>query len=394
MQAKRILFYLEPVTYADSPFRLQGWLNFFNLFAKQSTAAFTSQIAASPLICSLETTAFSEKYQLDQIQLLKASNFNRASYSRDLCFGFGYFNRPLLDALREIKKSFFPEIVISVSENRYLKKVFGAQNVMFMELGPLPRNGVRPSVHVDPYGHQVSSALDWFSRSTWSHSSLRRFGDIWRERWLEPVRRIGESSGVAAWLNEARGGKKLMLAALQPSDWITYEGIGPTLDPVSLLRKISSEIDDDWLIVPQWHGSNVAPTNEMFDEIIRSQNNIVYLPPEFRMANSEVIFPEVDGVVTISSNVAALGIVDGKRVDVVGNSKFRKVSSVSKNPRIDILAFLSSKYCRPLDDFLHIEGAFADHIDRIHQNPKWLFDPSDIDSTHLEAFFPASPGTS
>lgn len=217
MIPKRVLFYLEPVTYANSPLRLAGWWNFFSAFAERSKAYFISQIAASPAICSLPSDAFAGKHCLDQIALLRSTNFNRARYSRDLCSGLVFSNRALISALVQLKKDFDPDIIISVTDNKYLKKVFG-RKVMFMELGPLPRTGIKPSVYVDPYGHQVKSALNWFSRSKWEHPLLPHFAEVWRERWVEPILEASQSRGIESWLKKVGEGRELLLAALQPSD--------------------------------------------------------------------------------------------------------------------------------------------------------------------------------
>lgn len=389
MKPRRVLFYLEPVTYSDSPLRLGGWWNFFSTFAIKSAGYFTSQIAASNSICDLGSSAFSEQHRLDQIALLRCFDFDREAYSRDLCFGLGYRNRALIERLISIKNAFQPDIVISTTDNRYLQKVFGKTHVMFTELGPLPRSGLKQSIYIDPFGHQVGSALDWFARSSWTKTAIKDFHDVWRTRWVEPTTRDAHSSGITPWLAEATRGKKIMLAALQPRDWITYEGIGPRLDPVSLLRKLAHEVDEGWAVIPQWHGSDMPPLEALMKELVELQPNIISPPAKFRMANSEALLPSVDCVATVSSNVAAAAVLLGKDLKILGRSKFYKFAlpRYSVRPRPDILAFLSCRYCRPLDEFLTLEGAFAEHILRLNRNPRWLFDQDGISVSTLDNFF-------
>lgn len=324
VKANRVLFYLEPVTYANSPLRLGGWWSFFSAFASRSAACFTSEIAAAPAICALGSAAFRESHCLNQIELLRSSNFNRAAYSRDLCQGFGYRNQPLLDALERLKCRFSPDIVISVTDNRYLQKVFGQEKVMFMEVGPLPRSGMKLSIHVDPYGHQINSAIDRFAEAKWDCPSINGFADVWRRRWVEPVQEAARSSGLTSWLGEVRENRKVMLAALQPSDWITYEGISLAPDPVSFLRSLADRTGDDWTILPQWHVSDTAPSDDLMAELAHTQPKILHVPPQFRIAQSEPLLPLVDGVATISSNVSCTGAILGKTLMISGRSKFRK----------------------------------------------------------------------
>lgn len=393
MEAKRVLFYLEPVTYADSPLRLSGWWNFFSTFAIRSAACFTSQIAAAPALCALDSSVFEEVHAVDQIELLRSSGFDRVAYSRDLCQGFTYRNRLLLRALERLKQACSPDIIISVTDNRYLKKVFGQDKVMFMELGPLPRCGMKHSIYVDPYGHQINSALDKIIKAKWEHLSFDVFADIWRRRWVEPIQEAAQASGLTSWLSSVRENKKILLAALQPSDWTTYEGIGPAIDPVSILRRLADTAGDEWVILPQWHSSGTVPSDDLMDELSRVQQNILHVPAEFRIAQSEYFLPSVDGVATISSNVVATGAIMGKDLSILGRSKFHRFDAGSRSgkEKYDLLAFLSCRYCRTLDDFLLKDGAFADHILRLNHSPQWLLDPNGIEPSQLEAFFSTVP---
>jgi hypothetical protein len=325
---------------------------------------------------------------LNQAKLLESSAFHRAAYSQDLCSGLGYRNRPLLEALKAIKKVFAPDIVVSATDNRYLKKVFGRGNVMFMELGPLPRMGMKCSIYVDPFGHQTGSAFDLFANSKWEHPSLCEFGEIWRDRWLEPIGEASEQSGIAAWLDTAPKKNKIRLVALQPSDWITYEGIGTMADPVSILRQVAHESGENWTIIPQWHPSDAPPTEALMKELTLAHPNILCPSPHHRVAQAELIIPHADSIAAVSSNVLAAGAIMGKDLKTIGNSKFRKIANNGKvnKYRLDLLAFISSKYCRPLDNFVNSEGEFAAHISRLWKNPYWLFDETDLNPAHLEAF--------
>lgn len=388
MNAKRVLFYLEPVTYVNSPLRLGGWWNFFSAFARRSADHFISHVAAAPSICALDSDAFANVHPINQIDLLKTSNFDRPAYSRDLCRGFSYKNRPLLKVLQEIKRSLSPDIVISVTDNRYLQKVFGPDRVMFMELGPLPRANMNLSVYVDPYGHQINSAVDRFAKTNWSHPAFADFADIWLRKWVEPVQQKAESSGLKSWLDGVPANKKIMLAALQPSDWITYEGISSAPDPISVLRQLAANTSAEWVILPQWHSSDAVPSEDLVEELSHLQPNILRVPTDFRIAQSELLLPFIDAITTISSNVAATGAILGKPLNILGQSKFKRFSKSSRegHARIDFLAFLSNRYCRSLDDFLNLDGAFAEHILRLRQHPSWLLDPAGLDPSILESF--------
>lgn len=391
MTRKRILFYLEPVTYVDSPLRLGGWWSFCSAFAAHSAAAMESAVAASPSICALGSSYFAEIYSITQVGLLQGCSFDRAAYSRDLCFGTDYRNTALLDELNRLKAAFCPDIVMAVTDNRYLKKVFGSGNVFFMELGPLPRTGLHTAIYFDPYGHQIGSALDWFARNRWAYPKLDDFTQIWRRKWVDPIYEAAQAKGITSWFDDmsAKRGPASLLVALQPRDWITYEGIGPLVDPISLLRSLACDVGNGWTILPQWHGSDSTPSETLVAELEADQSNIAMPPEHLRVAQSEMFLPLVRGVATISSNVAALGAIMGKELLSLGKSKFHQIAlrAAPNEPRPDILAFLSSRYCLRLDDVLNIEGYFADHILRLHHSPTYLFDHTGSDASNLERFF-------
>lgn len=391
MARKRILFYLEPVTYVDSPLRLGGWWSFCSAFAAHSVAAVESAAAASRSVCGLGSPYFSQIHPIDQIDLLRTGQFDRSVYSRDLCFGTNYTNLALLENLERLKAAFAPDIVFSVTDNRYLKKVFGPGNVFFMELGPLPRMGMHTAIYFDPHGHQIDSALNWFAGNRWAHPKLGEFNEVWRHKWVDPICEVAQAKGIPTWLDamKAKHGRKTLLVALQPRDWITFEGIGPLIDPISLLRSLAFEVGHDKTILPQWHGSDTPPSDALVAELQADQANIAVPPGHLRVAQSEMFLPFVEGVATISSNVAAIGAIMGKELLSLGKSKFNEIAAQAtpSEQRPDILAFLADRYCLKLEDALNVEGHFAEHVLRIHQNPTFLFDPTGIDPGNLERFF-------
>jgi hypothetical protein len=184
--------------------------------------------------------------------------------------------------------------------------------------------------------------------------------------------------------------------SLQPSDWITYEGIGPALDPISVLRRLADLTGDEWAILPQWHSSDVHPSDDLMNELTHLQQNILHVPSEFRIAHSEHFLPFADGLATISSNVSSIGAIMGKELHILGKSKFNKMNGIKNicKPRYDILAFLVCRYCRSLDEFLINDGDFAEHIIRLRYDPKWLFESNKIEPSKLEDFLSLAPAAS
>lgn len=389
MSKLKVLFYLEPVDYSDEPLRLDGWRYFFSAFAQRSLGAFDSVLAASHALVAHAGSDFSESVAINQTAILSAVDFDRRRYSRDLCTPSPPPNDGLTSTLVEIRQRFAPDIVVSASENQYLKQVFGPDRVVFTELGPLPRLGMKPSIYLDPFGHQIGSAFDHFAVQTWPNDALHGFSEVWETLWCAPTREAGEENGLADWFRAVVRDQPAVLAVLQPADWITYEGVGPQVDPVSLLRKIAAEAPAGWMVVPQWHPSDRIPSEMLLAELSKDQPNILTLPEGLRIGHSEEAIHHVAGVVTISSNVSALAAIQGLPAKVLGRSKFASLSgdlSAPAKARTDLLAFLACRYCSPLEDWMGREGAFADALLRLHADPNSLFDPRGLDPVRLEAF--------
>jgi hypothetical protein len=388
MRRLKVLFYLEPVDYCDSPLRLGGWLSFFSQFAQRSHGAFDSFLGGSPMIVDRAGDAFTEAVPINTMGILGSVDFDRRRYSRDLCTPGGS-NHALTEALVSIRDKIDPDVVISPSENQYLKQIFGPDRVMFTELGPLPRYGLKPSIYLDPFGHQIGSALERFALRSWPTEGLDGFHEAWETLWSAPMREKARNNGLADWFGSVVGERPALLAVLQPSDWINYEGVGPQIDPVSLLRKIAAEAPAGWAVVPQWHAADKAPTDDLAADLSRQQPNILIPPEALRVGHSDEAVHYVDGVTTISSNVAVVAAINGVPLQVLGRSKFASLGGGLQSPArpaLELLAFLVCRFCSPLEDWLHRDGAFAETLLRLRADPDSLFDPRGLNPEGLTAY--------
>jgi hypothetical protein len=167
---------------------------------------------------------------------------------------------------------------------------------------------------------------------------------FWRDRWVEPMATHATHLGIPEWLDcECGKEKKRLMAALQPPDGLTYEGVGPHIDPISLLRRIAYLQSGEWIVIPQWHPVDPAPPDTLLEELAYHHPNIRIPPAPLRSGQSDAFIPFIDGVATISSNVAAAAAILGKRVWVLGRSKFQALntgSQASPRARYDLLAFM------------------------------------------------------
>ena len=358
----KVLFYIEPVVFRNFPRQLEYWFRTCSAIAQANRDFFTSYIAASRTLCDLEGGAFDASFPVDNVQILKASGFDRSLYAKDLYDPTGSQNAFLLRALDEIDNTLHPDIVVSWTENRHLRAVFGPERLFFMELGPIPRAGFKWSAYLDPYGHQVGCA---FSRACTMRSDPSLFAgmkEVWEQTWQAEVAHKAAEHALAPWLMSQAAGRKTLLLVLQPPDWPTYNGAGIDIDSVALVRKVADQMPQGWAVLPQWKDAHALPPEVILHDLAEGQGNILLPEPPFRHGFSEAFLPLVDHVSTISSNVAATAAIIGKPLQILGKSKFSLMNVAvgeTAKPRFDLLSFLVNGYCRPIDEWTALDGALS-----------------------------------
>ena len=155
-----------------------------------------------------------------QSDLLRAFEFDRSAYARDL-FRYGHDpprNGALIRRLTEVKQAFHPDLVLSFSQNRYVRPVLQTP-VLFLELGPLPRSVTRPHFFLDPLGHQTESLLVTEIRAITSRplaaQRQREVQRFWFETCEQPITATSSTADLQAFLHESRRGRKVVLLALR-----------------------------------------------------------------------------------------------------------------------------------------------------------------------------------
>jgi hypothetical protein len=372
---RRVLFYIEPVVFRDDPRLLAPWVARCADLARMSAGAFSGCLATSRTLATGHETGFAALFAINPASLTAPFGFDRAAYAADLHAGDGWPNTALLEELGAIAARLRPDLVVSWTENRYLARAFGPGRVLFMEQGPLPREGLKLAAFLDPFGHQVGCAFARVAARV--APGFADWSDMWEQEWVMPRRQDASGRGIADWIAGRPAGRRTLLVALQPADWLTYEGAGMTLDPIALLQRVAWRTPPGWLVIPQWHPANHPAREEHLAALVSDQPNLMIPPPAMRVGQSELLLPYVDAVATVSSNIAAAAAIMGVPVRALGRSKFAglDVGGTGVRPRGDLLAFLLGRYCRPLAEWTDQPGAFADALERRHRDPDALFRP-------------------
>ena len=366
----RILLYIEPVVFREDPLMLSPWVGWFARLVRSCKLArprWQFGLVSNPSICermTSETPAVEmPTFLASQSDLLRAFEFDRGAYARDL---FRYesdspSNAALIRRLMEVKQAFHPDLVLSFSQNRYVRPVLQTP-ALFIELGPLPRSVTRPHFFLDPLGHQTESLLVTEIRAITSRPlALQRQREVqrfWFETCEQPITAASSTAALQVFLHESRRGRKVVLLALQPPDWLTYEGAWRSLSVSGLMMHWLDNLPAKAVGCVSYHPLHQlsAAFEQLFE---REHNNVLFLPQAWRQGCSEYLLPLVDATVTISSSLGAQSALWGKPLLAVGSSQLSGLSgdrsweTLLEQPvnttRWALLEFFTHRYGHPAD---------------------------------------------
>jgi hypothetical protein len=351
--------------YRSNPNLLAGWVSIINDAVACSDGLLEAHLASSVNLLRHAESERIQPWPLPSFSLLESSAFDRAAYMRDVCLGKGSSNETLTECLTSIRAAVDPDIVISWTENAYLKRVFQGATIVFMEFGPVPRTGFVDTIHIDPFGHQIGSVFDAFRDPHWNEGDENGAIAAWYDHWIKSIEATSEAIKLREWLATLPPGRTRKLIALQPDDWLTYEGTGIATDPISLLAARAAAAGADDVIIPQWHPAQVPPDEDLLEAVCREYPALAVPPEGLRVGYSESLLTQVDEVITVSSNVALAAALLGRRVDVLGQGKFSALSTVGDTPtpeRRDLIPVIAAQLCRPLQDWTRKRGCFVNHL--------------------------------
>jgi hypothetical protein len=383
----KILFFVEPVIYRLNPNMLANWISIINDSVLCSSDLIEAHIATSEHLLQFTTTDLMNGWSIPSFGLLEPFAFDRLLYMQDIYSGNGQKNMALLERLSQIRASVDPDVVICWTENAYVRRIFEGCDILFAEFGPVPRTGFVSTIHLDPCGHQIGSVFDAFRDPRWQEPDDHPAISLWYDHWKQQIRAAAQASELMDWIERLPANRVLKLAALQPTDWLTYEGSGVSSDPLSVLASVASDADQYDLVIPQWHPAQDAP-NQALLEILSREYPALAIPPEhLRVGYSECLLPIVDEVITISSNVALAGSLLGCGVRLLGQSKFSALATApGKAPprRTDLVPILAAELCRPLDSWTRQRGGMVDHIGSALRWRNAILSRPDLRSSHVE----------
>ena len=96
----------------------------------------------------------------------------------------------------------------------------------------------------------------------------------------------------------------MVLLALQPPDWLTYEGAWRSLSVSGLMMHWLDNLPANTVGCVSYHPLHQFSLD--FEQLLeREHDNVLFLPQAWRQGRSEYLLPLVDATVTISSSLGA-----------------------------------------------------------------------------------------
>lgn len=379
----KVVVYLEPAVFRADPLFLSPWAGWLAQIAKANErlelTCVTNRLLANH-VRELAGTTRIECIGLAQRDAVVAFDFDRVAYARDLFAedDTKVANAPLLASLASVAERVRPDVVLSFSENRYLKPAFGSP-VLFTELGPLSRSLCAPSFFYDPVGHQTPNLLTrcWpriVDANVPDHARAS-LASLWEHTVRRPTLEDPRSQALARHLHGEKRSRKLVLFALQPEDWLTYEGLHPAVSLTDLVMAWASRLPSDWAAVVTYHPAQRLPAR-VEGLLADEHNNLVFLPDDLASGSSEFALPHVDAIAAISSSVGmqallwrkariAMGRGSSASLGVDDLRKLDEARPLGEAERVALLFFLTNRFCQPSSRVLDEPGYFSGFLDEL-----------------------------
>ena len=332
----RVLVHIEPVWFRNDVNFLHGHfdllirpiLRALSLPTQKLQLGISSNIIlalqGADLGRGLSANAVDVRFFTSSVQdILREYGFSKSRYCRDIFSesGEGYSNDFLKQKFGNIVSNFRPDVVITTSKNRYLETVCDENSLPLVccEMGPLPRLGFPGCRHIS-IGNHISSALKLAA-----NCQDRDEADVVLDEILEKqdaaISNTSEAQLVSEFVADVKKKETVAILALQPSDWVTWEGaLTGSFSPAEIVLAALEKMQSSRLIVLFHPDLSGKISSSVMTEIWLSDPRVVRAPAEIDTGLAELFVPLVDELLTVSSNLGVLAALYGKKLTALGKS--------------------------------------------------------------------------
>ncbi len=366
----RILVYLEPCIFRDDPLFLRGHYEalvapILRAVATASRPAFVG--FASNIFLALEGLDGARSlpqpagdvqiYPLYNSSMLLDCEFSIERYAADI-FDASDSSPKVTSAFERIAaivQEVRPDTVITTSQNKYLRLLAATAgfSVVSVEFGPLPRIPFPLNRFLSLDGHLSDGIFSSPMRLEDGSAKIKDIAsqvpgltglDDFQTTYLQAVAQHPQYEAVRSHMASLSARATVSLLALQPEQWITWEGALETRrSAVSIIHTALAGLRTDKLIVTFHVDPRGGVDLRSLREVWLSDPRLETLPGQLSSGLSELFLPFVDELVT-ASNLAMSAFLLGKPLRAIGKSYVSALDRDIREPRY------SRAYCASIEN--------------------------------------------
>lgn len=375
-----VAFYIEPAVFRRDPAMFVTWANWVADIALHNRSIDFVLISSNAVCTSVLPTMNLRLIEINIKDILAIHDFSISKYVMDLVSTEkASFSVEFLQILQNIKQKIKPEIVISFTENRYLKAAFSQSEILFTELGSLPQITVPPTLFFDPIGHQTGLLNVCCTRIVELSPplSIEESDALWDAHRAKKLQAHPMFERVCEWFNELSA-QHVILLVLQPADHPNYCTFDLASRPDEIVRRVTAQ-HQSAVVVPTFHKDDVF-SRSMKASILHDCPNTMFPPEILQSGLSELMVGLVQEVVTFSSNAGFTAILEGTPVTTLSMSRFTELAEYVKYHNKDsvehralrrnLLAIFSNGYLNDLSDLTSVSENFSLKLARVDKSSR------------------------
>ena len=375
-----VAFYIEPAVFMSDPAMFVTWANWVVEIAVHNISIDFVLISSSAVCAGILPPKNLRLIEINMNDILSVYDFSVSKYVMDMTSTQKtHFSMQLLQTLQTIKQETKPNIVISFTENRYLKAAFPQSEILFTELGSLPQITVPPTLFLDPIGHQTGLLNVCCTRIVELSSplSIEESDALWDAHRAKKLQTHPMFEQVCEWFNELSA-QHVVLLVLQPADHPNYCAFDLASRPDEIVRRVAAQRQSA-VVVPTFHKDDVF-SRPMKASILHDCPNTIFPPEILQSGLSELMIGLVQEVVTFSSNAGFTAILDGTPVTTLSMSRFTELAGYMKHHskgsvehralRRNLLAIFSNGYLNDLTDLMSVSESFSLKLSRVDKSSR------------------------
>ena len=375
-----VAFYIEPAVFRRDPAMFVTWANWVANIAVHNASIDFVLISNNTVCAGILPPTNLRLIEVNVNDILAVHNFSISRYVMDVANAQNTnFSSLLLQTLQNIEQKTKPNVVISFTENRYLRTAFSQSEILFTELGSLPQVTVPPTLFFDPIGHQAGLLNVCCSRiiELSSPLSIEESDALWDAHRVKKLQTHPMFEQVCEWFDELNA-QHVVLLVLQPADHPNYYAFDLASRPDEIVRRVAAQRQSA-VVVPTFHKDDVF-SRSMKASILHDCPNIMFPPEILQSGLSELMVGLVQEVVTFSSNAGFTAILEGTPVTTLSMSRFTELAGYMKHHckdsiehralRRNLLAIFSNGYLNDLTDLMSVSENFSLKLARVDKSSR------------------------